>query len=196
MMIEGYITGYVVFAALVGGLAVIISAGYDLAIDIYKWIKQRVTNGPRGDRGFQVVSTYEQQEINLPKRQTLNAAGYDFECAEDVTLEPHKVTLVPTGVKAYMQTDEYLGLHIRSGLAVKQQLSLINSQGIIDADYYNNPDNEGHIVFAIVNHSNTLVELQKGQRIGQGIFYKYLLAANDSPQQQRKGGLGSTGDRA
>lgn len=141
-------------------------------------------------RGFQAISTAE--NISLPQRKTKDSAGYDFECSEDVTLEPHKVTLVPTGVKAYMQSDEYLGLHIRSGLAVKHQLSLVNSQGIVDADYYNNSDNEGHIMFAIINHGDATVELKKGQRIGQGIFYKYLLVDNDGTIEERKGGFGST----
>lgn len=142
-------------------------------------------------RGFQQVSTFE--NISLPQRKTKDSAGYDFECAEDVTLEPHKVTVVPTGVKAYMQSDEYLGLHIRSGLAIKHSLSLVNSQGIVDADFYNNSDNEGHIQFAVVNHSDTPVELKRGQRIGQGIFYKYLKADNDEATGERKGGFGSSG---
>jgi dUTPase len=143
-------------------------------------------------RGFEVVSGFE--DISLPRRQTTNSAGYDFEAAEEVIIMPGEVQLVPTGVKAYMQPDEYLGLHIRSSLAVKQRLTLINAQGIVDADYYNNPSNEGHIQFAIVNHSNQLAVIEKGQRIGQGIFYKFLKVDDDEPVGVRTGGTGSTGE--
>jgi dUTP pyrophosphatase len=144
-------------------------------------------------RGFQIISQYLGCEIILPVRKTGLSAGYDLAAGQDATLPPGKVTLVPTGLKAYMANDEYLGIHIRSGLAVKQNLSLINGQGIIDADYYNNPDNEGHILIAIYNHSDQSVVITKGTRLAQGIFYKYLIADNDCPGGERLGGLGSTG---
>ena len=82
---------------------------------------------------------------------------------------------------------------MRSGLAVKHGLSLINGQGIIDADYYNNPDNEGHILIAVMNHGGETVLLPQGTRIAQGIFYKYLKTDDDSTDGIRAGGLGSTG---
>ena len=112
-----------------------------------------------------------------------------------VSLAPRQVAIIPTGLKAYMLPDEYLGVHIRSGLSIKKQLSLINGQGIIDADYYNNPDNEGHIMLAIFNHSEVPVKIEKGMRIAQGIFYKYLTADGDAPGcgEIRQGGMGSTG---
>ena len=96
-----------------------------------------------------------------------------------------------------MQKDEYLGIHIRSSIAVKMQLSCINSQGIIDADYYNNPDNEGHIMVPLVNHSDVAVHIGKGIRIAQGIFYKYLTADDDAAGSgaARTGGFGSTGEK-
>jgi len=148
---------------------------------------------PGGGRGFEVVSGYE--DISLPKRMTKNSAGYDFEVAADITIEPHKVTLVPTGVKAYMMSDEYLGLHIRSSLAVKKGLTLVNAQGIIDSDYYNNENNEGHIMFAVINLGDSDVEIKTHDRIGQGIFYKYLKIDDDEANGERKGGTGSTGVR-
>ena len=148
-------------------------------------------------RGFEVVKAYEAADIHLPKRKTAASAGYDIEAAEAVDLPPHQVTLVPTGLKAYMQKDEYLGIHIRSSIAVKMQLSCINSQGIIDADYYNNPDNEGHIMVPLVNHSDVALHIGKGIRIAQGIFYKYLTADDDAAGSgaARTGGFGSTGEK-
>jgi len=104
-------------------------------------------------RGFNIIADYKDSAISLPLRKTQYSAGYDISAAEDVILLPNAVTIIPTGLKAYMGNDEYLGIHIRSGLSIKNKLSLINGQGIIDADYYNNSDNEGHIMIAIYNHN-------------------------------------------
>jgi dUTP pyrophosphatase len=146
-------------------------------------------------RGFKFISNYEKNDMRLPTRKTQYSAGYDIAAAEDVLLAPASVTLVPTGIKAYMQSDEYLGIHIRSGLSIKKNLSLVNDQGIIDADYFNNNENEGHIFIAIYNHSSQSIPINKGTRIAQGIFYKYLLADHDENNLfiTRTGGLGSTG---
>lgn len=160
-------------------------------------------------RGFEIVSKYDNQNINLPVRQTGQAAGYDFEAAEDIIIPsiwkkmaekvfidqagPLKATLVPTGIKSYMLDDEYLQLGIRSGMAVKTGLMLANGVGIVDADYYNNVDNEGHIMFPVHNFGFTDKLIKKGERIGQGIFLKFLKADNDVAQGSRQGGFGSTG---
>lgn len=147
------------------------------------------------ERGFEVIGQYKNRGIKLPQRKTGFSAGYDIAAAADVLLVPHKVTVVPTGLKAYMQADEYLGVHMRSGLSIKKGLAFINAQGIIDADYYNNPDNEGHIMLAIINHSEEAVAVQTGMRLAQGIFYKYLTVDGDEPGRgaKRQGGIGSTG---
>ena len=146
-------------------------------------------------RGFARILAYQECDVPLPTRKTRYSAGYDIATAESVVIPPHKVTLIPTGLKAYMQEDEYLGIHIRSGFAVKNNLSLINGQGIIDADYYNNESNEGHILIAVVNHGAEEFMLAKGTRVAQGIFYKYLCADHDEQalSAERTGGLGSTG---
>lgn len=146
------------------------------------------------NRGFEVISSYKEQSINLPVRKTQSSAGYDIEAAEARILTKKTVTIVPTGLKAYMLSDEYLGVHIRSGFSIKNSLSFINGQGIIDADYYDNDDNEGHIMIAIFNHSDKDVLINKGDRIAQGIFYKYLTVDNDSniDKEKRQGGFGST----
>lgn len=147
-------------------------------------------------RGFELISTYKDKDIIIPTRKTQYSAGYDIAAAEDIIVPPNSLSLVPTGIKAYMQPDEYLGIHIRSGLSIKSNLSLINSQGIIDADYYNNSENEGHIFIAIYNHNLQEIVINKGARIAQGIFYKYLLTDIDDNDifSIRKGGIGSTGN--
>lgn len=133
----------------------------------------------------------------MPVRKTAASAGYDLQAAEDVILLPHAVTIVPTGLKAYMQQDEYLGLHVRSGFSIKNKISCINNQGIIDADYYNSPGNEGHIMVPLINHGEEPVQVAKGMRIAQGIFYRYLTVDGDAAGQgaQRTGGFGSTGEK-
>ena len=145
-------------------------------------------------RGFEVVAAYGKKNILLPQRKTGGSAGYDFAAAEAVLVAPRAVALIPTGIKAYMQAGEYLGLHIRSGLSVKKKLMLINGQGVIDADYYNNADNEGHIMVAVYNPTDEAVAIEAGERIAQGIFYRYLLADEDENNVAvRQGGFGSTG---
>ena len=147
-------------------------------------------------RGFEIVSAYADKGIVLPTRKTGCSAGYDLAAAEDVSLEPASVTLVPTGLKAYMQPDEYLGIHVRSGFSIRNRVSCVNDEGIIDADYYGNADNEGHIIVALINLGDSPVKIKKGTRIAQGIFYRYLTVNGDAAGigAERNGGMGSTGD--
>ena len=147
-------------------------------------------------RGFEVVSAFEEQDINLPTRKTTESAGYDIECAEAVTLEPGQVVLVPTGIKAFMAYDEYLAIHIRSSMAIKRHLALVNSTGIIDSDYYNS-DNEGHIMAKLTNDSNEgkVLEIHPGEGFLQGIFMPYGITEDDEADGVRNGGFGSTDRR-
>ncbi len=144
-------------------------------------------------RGFEIISTWQDKGIHIPVRKTAKSAGYDIESGETLDLAPGKVTLVHTGLKAYMQDDEYLAIHIRSSMAIKHGLVLMNATGIIDADYYNNEDNEGHIMAAIYNTNAEAYHIEKGDRIAQGIFVKYLTADGDHADGVRTGGVGSTG---
>ena len=105
-----------------------------------------------------------------------------------------KPTLVPTGIKCEMPEDMYLELSVRSSCPLKHWLILANGVGVIDADYYNNPDNEGHIFFQIINLSPFDIILKKGDTIGQGIFKKYYLTDDDAATAERQGGFGSTDD--
>lgn len=169
-------------------------------------------------RGFEIISKYEDQGIELPERATRHAAGYDFKAAEDVIIptvwnvlfnqQTGQVTdslpvedkaflvstLVPTGIKAYMQEDEYLQLANRSSNPIKNQLSMPNGVGIIDADYYGNEKNEGHIYFQFINYGLADYVIKKGDRIGQGIFMPFLKSDADKGEGSlRTGGFGSSG---
>ncbi len=143
-------------------------------------------------RGFQKVSNYD--DAILPTRQTSASAGYDFCAYQDVIIKPQEVVMIPTGIKAYMLDDEVLEIYIRSSLACKTQVCLANNVGIIDSDYYNNENNEGHIFIPLYNFSNQNVIIKKEQRIAQGIFKKYLKIDDDNSVNKRSGGFGSTND--
>lgn len=143
-------------------------------------------------RGFELVSQYEGMDL-LPKRETAHAAGYDLKVAQDMTIEPGAIALVPTGVKAYMQPGEVLYLYDRSSNPRKKGLVLINSVGVIDGDYYGNPNNEGHIYAQMQNITQEPVSLKVGERIVQGVFAPFLIADGDEAEGVRTGGFGSTG---
>ena len=103
-----------------------------------------------------------------------------------------RMTLVPTGVKVKLEEDQKLELFIRSSTPLGAYLMMANSVGIIDADYYNNPDNEGHIYFQVINLSPFNIRIKKGEIIGQGIISKYDKTTLDDTSTARVGGFGST----
>ena len=147
-------------------------------------------------RGFEIAKGWEDKGINLPVRKTKHSAGYDIEAAED-TIVPafkpgQKPTLVKTGLKAYCEPDEFYMLCNRSSNPGKRGLVMANSVGIIDSDYYENEDNDGHFMFAYYNFFDHDVEIKKGDVIGQVIFMKYLITDDDNATGVRKGGFGST----
>jgi len=147
-------------------------------------------------RGFEIAKGYEDKGINLPIRKTKFSAGYDVEAAEDVVIPSFKKgmapTLIKTGIKAYMQDDEMLLLYNRSSNPKKKGLILANSVGVVDKDYYGNPDNDGHIMFAFFNIKDEDIEIKKGEAIGQAIFQKYYVSDTDEATGERTGGFGST----
>ncbi|MBQ6324356.1 MAG: dUTP diphosphatase [Bacilli bacterium] len=147
-------------------------------------------------RGFEIAKDWEDKDIHLPVRKTKYSAGYDFEAAEDIVIPSFKKgtnpVLIPTGIKAYMADDEVLYIYNRSSNPKKKGLILANSVGVIDKDYYGNPDNDGHIMFAFFNIKDEDITIKKGEAIGQGIFSKYLVIDSDMASGERKGGFGST----
>ena len=148
------------------------------------------------NRGFEIVKGYEDKNIKLPIRKTANAAGYDVEAAEDTIIPAFKKgikpTLVKTGIKGYCQENEWIMVANRSSNPGKKHLVLAKGIGIVDADYYENEDNDGHIMFAYFNMSDEDVLIKKGDVIGQLVFMNYLIANNDKAEGTRKGGFGST----
>jgi len=146
-------------------------------------------------RGFEIAKGWEGRGIELPRRSTAQAAAYDIAAAEDVTVPVFrpgmKPTHIPTGLKAYCQPDECYFIFNRSSGAGKGIVTA-NGVGVIDADYYENPENDGHFQVLVFNTLDHDLQVKKGDRIAQVIFQKFLTADNDSASGQRRGGFGST----
>lgn len=164
-------------------------------------------------RGFEICKDYIDKDINLPIRKTKNSVGYDIEAAEDTVIPSIwknifgnfskfikgdkeyleiKPTLVKTGLKSYFGEDEVLMLANRSSNPGKKGLILANSLGIIESDYYGNPDNDGHLMYAYYNFFPVDITIKKHDTIGQAYFQNFLKVDNDVAEGVRTGGFGST----
>ena len=147
-------------------------------------------------RGFELISEKNKKtdnaDIILPKRATKNSAAYDFYSNNECAILPNRVVKFWTDVKAYMQPDEFLMLDVRSSMGGKFMLA--NTIGIVDSDYYDNEDNEGNIGIFLKNISDEPQIIHVGDKIGQGLFVKYLTTDDDETTKIRKGGFGSTNE--
>lgn len=146
-------------------------------------------------RFFEVVKDEYRKnkgEIKLPTRATEHSAGYDFYSPVEITIPPHSMAMIWTDCKAHMYYDNVLMLYVRSSMG-NHPVVLANGTGIVDADYYSNPKNDGNIGFKLFNMSDFPYEIKVGDRIGQGIFVKYGTVKNDTTKAKRNAGFGSTG---
>ena len=145
-------------------------------------------------RKFEIAKGFEDRGVVLPQRKTAKSAGYDIIALtdEDVYVHPGMSVNLETGVKACMEDDEVMLWFVRSSLGIKQGLTLSNSCGVIDADYYNNPDNDGHFILNIINTGNSVQRIPARSRVAQAVFVKYLTVDDDNATGERIGGIGST----
>lgn len=118
-------------------------------------------------------------EYKLPQRDSNSSAGYDIYLIEDLIIEPNKILKIPTGLKSFFEKDEVLFLIVRSTTGFKYNIRLCNQVGVVDSDYYNNKDNEGHIWVKIQNEGSEKVFIPKGESIVQGIYLNYLKTESD-----------------
>ena len=118
-------------------------------------------------------------EYIIPKRETKHAAGYDFFALNDFTLNQGDIIKIPTGIKVNMEEDDVLFLIDRSSQGFKYNVRMCNQVGVIDADYYNNINNEGHIWIKLQNEGDKPYIVKKGDAIIQGIFLKYLTVQDE-----------------
>ncbi len=176
------------------------------------------------NRGFEKVEDKKNGDETcslLPLRGTKTSAGYDFYSTQDLSIPPQGKADFITDIKTYMRPGEMLMLVVRSSSGIKNDLMMANTLGIIDSDFYNNPDNEGNIKIILRNLrpdmrftgykeltvggetvtipqiedlriSNT-VHIKAGERVVQGIFVPVLESDNCNSDLDRQGGLGSSG---
>lgn len=146
-------------------------------------------------RGFEEVNyTHKKHDLEtiLPTRGSKNSAGYDIYSKETANIAPGTQHIFWTDIKSYMLKGEVLQLYVRSSIGIKKGLVLANGTGIIDQDYFENPKNDGNIGVCLRNESNEYQTIEKGDRIAQGIFIKFLPADNIISDKDRNGGIGST----
>lgn len=150
-------------------------------------------------RGFEIVKDEHRKHLNIdikrPQRGSKYSAGYDICTPVDIIIPPYGISdAIQTDIKAYMLEDEVLEIVPRSSIGFKKGLMLINTVGVIDCDYYENPDNDGNIGFKLKNLTDKEVVIKAGERIMQGIFTKYLITDDDDANKDRLGGIGSTNE--
>lgn len=131
--------------------------------------------------------------IKLPKRATAGSAGYDFFLPMEITLNPDETLLIPTGIRAEISEGWVLAIFPRSSLGFKYRIQLDNTVGIIDSDYFG-ADNEGHIKIKLTNDSKDfgIADVEEGKGFAQGIFLPFGITDDDSAEESRTGGFGST----
>ena len=139
------------------------------------------------------IPTWTSQLMALIKATSQPKEPYSLDELAKLTKQiKAKPTLVSTGVKCHLEEGYYLELSVRSSTPLKYWIILANGVGIIDADYCDNPDNEGEIFFQVINMSPFDIYLKKGDIIGQGIIKRYEITDDDKAIGERQGGFGST----
>ena len=143
-----------------------------------------------------IKSIYD--NIKLPERKTKHSGGYDFHTPISFTLPFGENIIIPTGIKARIDEGWVLKEYVRSSIGFKYGVSLANGTGIIDGDYYNNKDNEGHIFIKLSNNDKTFkkaLTIFNGDAFCQGIFVPYGITVDDNATDIREGGIGSTNNK-
>ena len=138
---------------------------------------------------------YLYDEIRLPERATIGSAGYDFFFPYDtISLASGCSIVIPTGIKCYMESGWWLGLFPKSKFGINYRLKLDDTVSVIDNDYYNCKDNEGHIFVKMTNNDvqKRVIYINHEAAFCQGVFMIHGLTYNDNATGIRTGGLGST----
>ena len=148
----------------------------------YEQFKKDITDNE------ELYNSYE-----LPKRKTKYSAGYDFISLIEKNLAPGESVLIPTGVKCSLNENDVLLIVVRSSLGFKHNIRLVNQVGVIDADYYNNESNEGHILIKLKNEGDHDYKIEIGGAIAQGLIINYDIIDDEKEiNTVRTGGTGST----
>jgi len=128
----------------------------------------------------------------LPEYQTAEAAGFDLAAVENVTIEPGRVALIPTGLVIRVPVRMFLGIFARSSTPLKRGLMIANGVGVIDSDYCGPTD---EIKIAVMNFTDAEVSVRAGDRIAQGILIDAPRVewAEAETADVSRGGFGSSG---
>ena len=134
------------------------------------------------------------KDIILPKYETSGSSGLDLSAniKTPIKIEPGKTTIIPTGVSVSIPKNFEIQIRPRSGLAAKNQITVLNTPGTIDADY------RGEIRVILINLSKETFVVENGARIAQMVVcpvIKAKLKEVDSLDNTSRGsgGFGSTG---
>ncbi len=134
------------------------------------------------------------KELALPKYETSGSAGIDLLAAIDeaIVIKPSEIKLVKTGISIALEKGYEAQVRPRSGLALKNGITVLNSPGTVDADY------RGEVCAILINHSNVDFVITRGMRIAQMVIAKCeqaeIVEVSDLDETARgSGGFGSTG---
>lgn len=161
-------------------------------VSVEQYIKDFLKQFPSESIGETAMIEEVYEMIKLPKRSTSGSAGYDFFAPVEITLEPEEYITIPTGIKCQIDDRWFLSIYARSSLGFKYGLRTMNLLPVIDGDYFNNKDNEGHIMVKIINGNVKPLVIEQGSAFVQGIFLPYGLTVDDDADGERIGGIGST----
>lgn len=159
-------------------------------MDCTKGLKKEDLKGNKEEIAKALIE--EWQRIKLPQRATKYSAGYDIYSQIEFVLEPGQTVAFPLGIKVQLDSDKTLMIVPRSGSGFKYGINLWNTIGVIDADFWNNPNNEGHIHIKLRNTGTKNWKVSVGDAIAQGIIVQYFTVDDDSSDGERLGGFGST----
>jgi dUTP pyrophosphatase len=147
------------------------------------------------ERGFEKISTQKDNScVKIPTRASEHSIGYDVYAPINMLIPAHGDAKIPTGIKIFFPPNEGLFVYPRSSWGIKYGITLANGVGLLESDYYNNPDNEGELIVILHNRRDADFQVQAGDRICQCVFQKVMFA-NDKVKTKRKGGIGSSGRR-
>lgn len=157
--------------------------------------KFEVISNEQFNKDFENIDV-KYSDIIVPKRSTKYSAGYDFYMPYEVVIKKDEIVCIPTGIKVKLNDNDFLGIYVRSSLGFKYNIRMCNQVGIIDSDYYNNINNEGHIFVKLKNEGDSDVTLRKNERYVQGIIQKYYIEDDEEEIKNiRVGGIGSSEGR-
>jgi len=139
-----------------------------------------------------IVQVINESLNMLPAYETPQSAGMDVKCTEQIVLNPGERVLAKTGLYVEIPAGFEIQVRPRSGLALKHGVTVLNTPGTIDSDY------RGEIGVILINHSSTVVEFAKGERIAQLVLSRveriqWELTDSLSGTKRGRHGFGSTG---